>query len=412
MAVIISALGLIITNSYYSKKLSVIDEIQQNTVAVKYDSVSTNRTADLANLMKTIPMDDVMLTEPKSIFSKEIYEQKYLNIMATIHGVNNLYAAAPFVSFKDNIYIAAPTVLKEGRFLTNADSQNKNQVIVIDEITAKLLFPGEEALGKIITIGAGINGSFVSEDSQHEQEMLKLEIVGIVESNSMIQERFLVLKKSLEQTTDNIFFATHVYCPISVFYEFFKDNETINHMIFSFGNQEEYRAAVSALDSIIQSNSNSIQKISYTTYKNQKSFLEEELKNTKMALSAVTIFLCIISGISIMSITFFSIKERVPEIGVRKAFGASKIDIVFQFIFEMVWIAFISSVVATCFSVIISRVISTYLYEELHIVFPISIGVTQLVLPILGGVLEAILCSIVPSLYAARIKVTEALRFE
>ena len=412
VAVIIFALGIIITHSYYSKKLSVIDEIQKNTIAIKYDSTSIDQITELMNLIGAIPMDDVILLETKSIFSKEISGQKYLNIMATIHGVNNLYIASPLTSYEDNIYIAAPAILKEGRLLTNADTQNKNHVIVIDEITAQLLFPGEEALGKIITIGAGVNGSAVSEDNQHEQEMLKLEVVGIVESNSIIQEKYLVLKKTLEQTKDNLFFATQVYCPISVVNECLENNETINHMIFAFEDQEEYKDAVSVLEAFVQSDRNSVLKISYTTYENQKKILEEDLQNTRIALNVITIFLCIISGISIMSITFFSIKERVPEIGVRKAFGATKIDIVFQFVFEMIWISFISSIVATCVSVILSKAISTYFYEELYIIFPISIEVKHLVLPILVGVLEAVLCSIAPSLYAARIKVTEALRFE
>lgn len=151
---------------------------------------------------------------------------------------------------------------------------------------------------------------------------------------------------------------------------------------------------------------------SYITYENQKELLEDDLFATKTMLNIITLFLCIISGISIMSITFFAIKERIPEIGVRKAFGATKMDIVFQFIFEMVSVAFITSIIATCIAVLLSKVASSYLYNKMYIIFPISVQAQHLILPVLIGILEAVLCSIVPSLYAAKIKVTEALRFE
>lgn len=412
IAVIIFAIGIISTNSYYQKELSIIEEIQRNTIAIDYDNCDRKHLTELVNLSGVIPIEDVMITESKSILSNDIGNGRYCNILAKFHGLNNLSEISPMTSTQENVYISANTILKEGRLFTNTDIQEKNRVVIIDEITAQLLFPNENALEKTITIGTGINDSFVSKENTINQTYLKFKIIGIVESNSIMKERLMVFKKTLNYTENDVFFETQVYCPISIINEYFKNDETINYMVFTFVNQKEYKRAVSSIDSFIEAKSNFGIRMSYTTYENQKDILEEELQHTKIVLNLITIFLCVISGISIMSITFFSIKERIPEIGVRKAFGATNIDIVTQFIFEMVSIALITSMVATCFSVLIVRMLSMYLYESLYIIFPMSIETRHLLLPILVGVLEAVVCSVPPSLYAAKIEVTDALRFE
>lgn len=412
VAVTVFAIGFIATNSYYHKSLSVIDEIQKNTVAVNYKASESKQITEFVNRIGLAPADDVMLPEPKPILCKEIDGERYLNVMATLHGVNNLYVATPFALTEDSLYIPSQTQLTEGRLFTHSDIQEENHVAVIDEITALLLFPGESALGKTITVGSGINGSSVSHENNPDRQSLTLQVIGIVKSNSIMQERRLVLEKTLNETTDSLFFQSQIYCPIGLINEYYPEEEKEKHMIFTFDTQENYEQAVSLLSTLSETSTNSGLSFTYTTYEIQKSILEEDLQYTKIILNLITAFLCLISGISIMSITFFSIKERIPEIGVRKAFGATNIDIVFQFIFEMVSLAFLTATIATCFSILLSKALSVYLYENLYVVFPITLGAPYLLLPILIGVLEAVLCSIPPSLYAARIKVTDALRFE
>ncbi|NLW88666.1 MAG: ABC transporter permease [Clostridiaceae bacterium] len=103
---------------------------------------------------------------------------------------------------------------------------------------------------------------------------------------------------------------------------------------------------------------------------------------------------------------------RIPEIGIRKAFGASKTDIVFQFMFEMVVIAFIVSIFAVCSSYLCCKLAEEYLARNLFLSFKVQVSNAQLILPLLVGVTEAVTCSFIPSLYAASIKVTDSLKFE
>lgn len=412
VAVLIFAIGIIAANSYYQKKLSVISEIQRNTMAVNYDSSSSEKMSEVISLMGVMPVEDIMLQDSKAIFSKEISNGRFLNVFASFHGINTLEEINPLISNDENIYISNKTILKEGRLFTKKDIQDKNLFAVIDEITARILFPDESAIGKTITVKANVNGSGISQESTEDEKVFQLQIIGIIENSSIMQERLMLLKKALNQTQDNLFFETQVYFPISLVNEYFKDDEKVHHLVFSFDSADKLKQAVKSMNSLIEINAISDPTLSYITYQNQKEIIEKDLQTTKTSLNLITLFLCIISGISIMSITFFSIKERVREIGVKKAFGATNIDIIFQFIFEMVFIALFTSVIATCCGVILCKLISLYLYEYHYIIFPLAVGVQQLLLPIMVGVLEAVLCSIVPSFYASKIEVTEALRFE
>ena len=411
VSVLIFAIGIVFTNSYYEKNIGQIEEIRKFSIAIKYDSLQRQHLTDLINFIGSNPTEDIMLVESKAIMSKEIEEGIYCNIMATVHGVNTLYDVSPLVSSNNNMYIPSKTILKEGRLFSSEDIYENSHVAIIDEITARLLFPSEDAIGKTITIGTGINGSCSSEE-QSDYRPLNLKIIGVIESNSIVKENLMVLMKNINQSQENVYFDTQIYCPISVFDECFKGEETLNHMIFSLYDQASYDRAKEYVDAFVVVKENAGVLLSSITYENQKAILEDELQSTRSILNIITMFLCIVSGISIMSIVFFSVKERIPEVGIRKAFGATSMDILVLFVFEMVFIGFLTSLVATCLSIILAKVISLYLYEKMMINFPICIEMRHMLLPILLGVLEAVICSIPPGLYAAKIEVTKALRFE
>lgn len=78
----------------------------------------------------------------------------------------------------------------------------------------------------------------------------------------------------------------------------------------------------------------------------------------------------------------------------------------------MLVIAFFVSVTAVCLSYYACKAAESYLARQLFLNFKIKISSLRLLLPVLIGMLEAVLCSIIPSLYAANIKVTDSLRFE
>ena len=140
--------------------------------------------------------------------------------------------------------------------------------------------------------------------------------------------------------------------------------------------------------------------------------LINDLKPLKYALNITTLVLFLISGISIMSIVFFSTKERITEIGIRKTFGASRFDIFLQYISENFILSLIASLLAIAVSVIIVYITKNYLSETLYINFKTFLSLILFLKLLLAGILQGAMFSLFPCLYATKISVTDALRFE
>jgi putative ABC transport system permease protein len=75
-------------------------------------------------------------------------------------------------------------------------------------------------------------------------------------------------------------------------------------------------------------------------------------------LGAIAAISLLVGGIGIMNIMLASVLERIKEIGIRKAIGAKKKDIAFQFIMEAILISFSGGIVGVIFGIVIAYVIS------------------------------------------------------
>jgi putative ABC transport system permease protein len=265
-------------------------------------------------------------------------------------------------------------------------------------------------LGKTIELGVGVNGNTTNSDEP--SEIVRLEVIGVLKNSHSAESRATILKKELITSNNDIYVDTSVYVPINVLNSIYNDLDKQRYFVYSFSDTNDYETTLPKVSSLAEINSRHNYRYEVSTKKEFFDTLEVELVYTKSLVNIISVILCLIAGISIMSIVFFSVKERIPEIGIRKAFGASKIDIAFQFVFELVIIAFFVSIFAVCVSFFACKFIETYLTTRLFIPFSISVTNGQLLLPIFAGVILAAICGIVPSLYAASIKVTDALRFE
>jgi putative ABC transport system permease protein len=75
-------------------------------------------------------------------------------------------------------------------------------------------------------------------------------------------------------------------------------------------------------------------------------------------LGAIAGISLLVGGIGIMNIMLASVLERIKEIGIRKAVGAKKHDIAFQFILEAILISFSGGIIGVIFGILIAFVIS------------------------------------------------------
>ncbi len=122
-----------------------------------------------------------------------------------------------------------------------------------------------------------------------------------------------------------------------------------------------------------------------------------------VAIAAISL---LVGGIGIMNIVLATVMERTREIGIRRAVGATRRDIVRQFLTESVLISGAGGLLGVCFGVALSWTIASAA-EWRTIVTTTSIGVAFGVAVAVG-----VLFGIYPAMKAAEIDPIEALRYE
>ena len=115
----------------------------------------------------------------------------------------------------------------------------------------------------------------------------------------------------------------------------------------------------------------------------------------------------LVGGIGVMNIMLVSVTERAREIGVRKAIGARRGDIVTQFLIEAVTLSGTGGVIGILVSILATLGISA-LVPALHTVVPAMAIATACVISIAIGVFFGVW----PAVKASRLDPVEALRYE
>ena len=115
----------------------------------------------------------------------------------------------------------------------------------------------------------------------------------------------------------------------------------------------------------------------------------------------------LVGGIGVMNIMLVSVTERTKEIGVRKAIGARRRDIVRQFLFEAMMLTFLGGVLGVLLAVGISRIIML-LVPDLPATIPSWAVITGLTVSIGVGLIFGVW----PARKASRLDPIECLRYE
>jgi len=127
-----------------------------------------------------------------------------------------------------------------------------------------------------------------------------------------------------------------------------------------------------------------------------------------MVLLAVGSITLIISGVGIMNIMLVTVSERTREIGVRKAIGAPKRQILYQFLLEAFMISATGAVLGILIALTVPILVQPLLPDGLTIpISPLSIVVAFLV-----SCLTGVIFGYLPASRAAKLQPTEALRYE
>jgi len=131
-------------------------------------------------------------------------------------------------------------------------------------------------------------------------------------------------------------------------------------------------------------------------------------------IGALTIFLGAIAGISllvggigIMNIMLVSVTERTREIGLRKAVGAKRRDVLFQFLVEAVTLAVIGGALG-----ILLGVVGAYAASSFSDSFTAVVGMDAILTSLIFSMVVGLFFGIYPAYRASRLNPIDALRYE
>ena len=137
-----------------------------------------------------------------------------------------------------------------------------------------------------------------------------------------------------------------------------------------------------------------------------QNFLANILNNFGAVVVAIAGVALVIGGIVIMNIMLVSVTERTREIGVRKALGARRRDILLQFLIESATIALVGGVIGVVAGISVAKLIT------LAIAFPSVIAVWSVVVSLFAATVVGLFFGIYPAHKASQLDPIVALRAE
>ena len=143
-----------------------------------------------------------------------------------------------------------------------------------------------------------------------------------------------------------------------------------------------------------------------TTARDMLASLMSVLSMIKYALASIGAISLLVGGIGIANVMMLTVKERIKEIGVMKALGATTKDIRMQYLLEAGVLGAVSSLIGILMGVAVSYLIGSLAS------LPSAITYQSILLGVLFGVVTTTIAGVYPANRAARLDPIEALRAE
>ncbi len=284
----------------------------------------------------------------------------------------------------DDDYNQIETIeLVHGRFLAASDIKSKRAVCVIDEAFARDIFGRGDAVGEKLLVETKSNYNLV--------------IIGVYKA-----------PKSSFSNIPGLTVPKMLHVPYSLIE---KTNGSGNHVEgieINLEPEQDANKIIEDIVSLLEYRHNNVGDKKYRGFSAEKQL--ESINNVMGVLTAVIGAIAAISlvvgGIGVMNIMLVSVTERTREIGIRKALGARRKDILVQFLVEAVIVSFTGGVIGTILGIIFATIIAKL------IKIPVSVDLATILMAWLFSAGVGVFFGSYPANRAAKLDPIEALRYE
>ena len=271
--------------------------------------------------------------------------------------------------------------LREGRFITESDDQQRRNVLVIGVNAADALFPDQQT---------GIIGKFVRMNGQ------QWEIIGVLEKrkagffgeNEEDRAVLLPYRTARKVAPQRNFLLQIIKAKSGLIREALHESEDVlrkrRQVAFDAPNNFDIKTA----DKFIE----------------QFDGITAMVGLIAIAISSLGL---LVGGIGVMNIMLVSVTERTKEIGIRKAIGATRTAIVFQFLLEAMTLTFFGGIIGVILAVGISNLIMLLMPS-----LPATVPAWAVILGLTVSTAVGLIFGVLPARKAAKLDPIEALRYE
>lgn len=277
-----------------------------------------------------------------------------------------------------------------GRVLTERDEKNMAAVAVLTEYGARKLLATQNSIGQFLRIG----GDY-------------FQVIGIIKSESALAGNIQIPDQQVD-----------AYIPLEVAKKYFGDVM----MRITSGSREmekvELHQIIVQVDKTenVEQTANAIEQMLERFHKKKDYIInvplalleqaEAQKRIFNVVLGSIAGISLLVGGIGIMNIMLASVTERTREIGIRRAIGAKRKQIIGQFLIETVVLSTIGGLIGVGIGVLLP-VLITYFSK-----MPTVITAGSIILPLVISLAVGIVFGLYPALRAAKVDPIIALRHE